>query len=66
LIQHHGGSKIDPKRQDGPYAHSIIVSPDKRFAYAGKIARAEAEIAWAEAGLRLLDSLDSLDSPDSD
>ncbi len=29
----------------------------KRFAYEGKIARAEAEIAWAEAGLRLLDEL---------
>jgi len=31
----------------------------KAFAYEGKIARAEAEIAWAKAGLELLDSLDN-------
>ena len=31
----------------------------KRYAYAGKIARAEAEISWAKDGLRLLDELDS-------
>lgn len=29
----------------------------KRFAYEGKIARADAEIAWARRGLRLLDAL---------
>jgi len=37
FIQHQGGSKVDPKRQDGPYAHSIIVSPDNRFAYAADL-----------------------------
>lgn len=37
--------------------HERIIS-FKRFAYAGKIARAEAEIAWAEEGLRLLDEFD--------
>jgi len=37
FIQHEGGSKVDPKRQDGPYAHSIIVSPDNRFAYAADL-----------------------------
>ncbi|GAB2568653.1 hypothetical protein [Leucobacter ruminantium] len=31
----------------------------KRYAYEGKIARAEAEIAWAREGLRLLDDLDA-------
>lgn len=31
----------------------------KLFAYRGKIARAEAEIAWARDGLRLLDDLES-------
>lgn len=34
----------------------------KRYAYEGKIARAEAEIAWAREGLRLLDDLDDLDA----
>lgn len=41
-----------------PAEHARIAA-FKRFAYAGKIARAEAEIAWAEAGLRLLDELDA-------
>lgn len=33
----HAGSSVDPKRQKGPYAHSIIVSPDNRFAYAADL-----------------------------
>jgi 6-phosphogluconolactonase len=37
FIQHEGGSKVDPKRQDGPYAHSIMPSPDNRFAYAADL-----------------------------
>jgi 6-phosphogluconolactonase len=37
FIQHVGGSKVDPKRQDGPYAHSIIAGPDNRFAYAADL-----------------------------
>lgn len=37
FVQHAGGSRVDPKRQDGPYAHSIIVSPDNRFAYAADL-----------------------------
>lgn len=37
FIQHEGGSKVDPKRQDAPYAHSIIVSPDNRVAFAADL-----------------------------
>jgi len=33
----HAGSSVDPKRQDGPYAHSIVVSPDNRFAFAADL-----------------------------
>jgi 6-phosphogluconolactonase len=33
----HAGSSVDPKRQTGPYAHSIVVSPDNRFAYAADL-----------------------------
>ena len=33
----HVGSSIDPERQMGPYAHSIVVSPDNRFAYAADL-----------------------------
>jgi len=33
----HAGSSVEPKRQDGPYAHCIVVSPDNRFAYAADL-----------------------------
>jgi len=33
----HSGSSIDPERQDGPYAHSIVISPDNRFALAADL-----------------------------
>lgn len=36
FIQHEGSS-VDPKRQKGPYAHSIVVSPDNRVAYAADL-----------------------------
>lgn len=36
FIQHEGSS-VDPKRQKGPYAHSIVVSRDSRFAYAADL-----------------------------
>jgi len=29
----HKGSSVNPKRQNGPHAHSINVSPDNRFAF---------------------------------
>lgn len=29
----HAGSSVNPERQDAPYAHSIIVSPDNKYAY---------------------------------
>ena len=31
VVQHHG-SGHDPKRQEGPHTHSVILSPDNRFA----------------------------------
>lgn len=30
----HEGSSVNPKRQEGPHAHSIYAGPDNRFAYA--------------------------------
>ena len=36
VIQHEGSS-VNPKRQDGPYAHSIEISPDNRFALAADL-----------------------------
>jgi 6-phosphogluconolactonase len=32
VVQHHGSS-VNPKRQEGPHAHSINLSPDGRFAF---------------------------------
>lgn len=36
FVQHRGKS-IDPKRQQGPFAHSIVVSPDNRYALAADL-----------------------------
>ena len=33
----HSGSSVDPNRQKGPNAHSIVVSPDNRFAMAADL-----------------------------
>ncbi len=33
----HTGSSVDPKRQKEPHAHSIVVSPDNRFAFAADL-----------------------------
>lgn len=33
LIEHQGGSKVVPKRQDSPHPHYISISPDNRFAF---------------------------------
>lgn len=33
----HEGSSINPKRQKAPYAHSIVISPDNRFALAADL-----------------------------
>jgi len=33
----HAGASIDPKRQTGPNAHCIVVSPDNRFALAADL-----------------------------
>lgn len=38
----------------------------KKFTYEGLVARADAEIAWADRGLRLLDELDELDRRDEE
>ncbi|MBI3698129.1 MAG: lactonase family protein [Acidobacteria bacterium] len=36
-IVQHAGSGADPKRQQGPHAHSINMSPDNRFAIAADL-----------------------------
>lgn len=36
VVQHEGAS-VNPKRQKGPYAHSIVISPDNRFALAADL-----------------------------
>jgi 6-phosphogluconolactonase len=36
FVQHEGAS-VDPKRQKAPYAHSIVISPDNRFALAADL-----------------------------
>jgi len=36
FVQHHGHG-VNPKRQEGPHAHSIALSPDNRFALAADL-----------------------------
>lgn len=36
VVQHHGAS-VDPQRQKGPYAHSIITDPANRYAFAADL-----------------------------
>jgi len=33
----HTGSSVDPARQQEPHAHSIVISPDNRFAFAADL-----------------------------
>lgn len=33
----HAGSSVDPKRQQGPHAHSVNFSPDNRFVFAADL-----------------------------
>jgi len=33
----HEGSSVNPKRQEGPHAHSIVVDPSNRYAYAADL-----------------------------
>ncbi len=30
-VMQHSGSSVDPKRQTGPHAHAVVLSPDNRF-----------------------------------
>ena len=37
LDQRHGASGVDKERQEGPHAHSFVVSPNNQFAYAADL-----------------------------
>ena len=32
-VMKHSGSSVDPKRQTGPHAHAVVLSPDNRFVF---------------------------------
>jgi 6-phosphogluconolactonase len=32
-VDQHSGSSVNPQRQEGPHAHSVVVSPDNRFLF---------------------------------
>jgi 6-phosphogluconolactonase len=36
-VSQHAGSSVNPARQEGPHAHSFVVSPDNRCAYAADL-----------------------------
>lgn len=37
FVQHHGGSGVVPDRQEGPHAHSTLISPDQRHVFAADL-----------------------------
>ena len=37
FVQHHGGSGVIPDRQEGPHAHSVMLSPDNRYVFAADL-----------------------------
>ena len=32
-LDQHSGSSVDPRRQQGPHAHAVVLSPDNRFLF---------------------------------
>jgi 6-phosphogluconolactonase len=46
----HSGSSVDPNRQKGPNAHSIVVSPDNRFVFAADLGIDQILIYRLESG----------------
>jgi 6-phosphogluconolactonase len=49
FIQHEGSS-VNPRRQEGPHAHSINLSPDNRFAFAADLGMDKLLIYKLEGG----------------
>lgn len=45
----HEGSSVDPKRQEGPHVHSIVLGPDDRYAYAADLGTDEVRIYALDA-----------------
>ncbi len=48
VIQHEGSS-VDEVRQEGPHVHSIVLSPDSRFAFAADLGTDEVRIYRLDA-----------------
>ena len=48
VIQHEGSS-VDKSRQEGPHVHSIVLSPDSRFAFAADLGTDEVRIYRLDA-----------------
>lgn len=49
VIQHHGSS-VNPRRQEGPHAHSINLDADNRFAFAADLGVDEVRVYRFDAG----------------
>ena len=48
VIQHEGSS-VDTGRQEGPHVHSIVISPDSRFAFAADLGTDEVRVYKLDA-----------------
>jgi PadR family transcriptional regulator, regulatory protein AphA len=56
-IDHRSVPLLQRRLANRPAREHLAIVAVKRFAFSGEVARAKAEIAWAEQGLALLDDL---------
>jgi 6-phosphogluconolactonase len=49
FVQHHGGSGVVPDRQEGPHAHSVMLSPDNSFVFAADLGQDRIRVSRLDA-----------------
>lgn len=57
-VMQHSGSSVDPRRQQGPHAHSVNFSPDGRFLYAADLGLDQVKVYQVNAAKHTLSPAD--------
>jgi 6-phosphogluconolactonase len=57
-FKQHEGSSINPRRQEGPHAHSFVIAPDNRYAFAPDLGMDKVMIYRLDLGKGKLESGD--------
>jgi 6-phosphogluconolactonase len=50
FVQHHGGSGVVPDRQEGPHAHSVMLSLDNHYAFAADLGQDRIRVSRFDPG----------------